>query len=81
MSQIIDLLVKTLKDEETMMDDCLQITNELLEDLKVNLKDMGSVSSKYILEYDNYLYNNVMDGSILKNKLKDSIVKVIDDDI
>ena len=81
MSQIIDLLVKTLKDEETMMDDCLQITNELLEDLKVNLKDMGSVSSKYILEYDNYLYNSVMDGSILKNKLKDSIVKVIDDDI
>lgn len=77
-------LSSTLYDSIKSSYDSTKITSAydgLLKDFKLSFEDLGEACYLYVKSYDYYAYQTVKDSSILKEKMKDVIAKVFNDEI
>lgn len=59
----------------------LEKTNKVCNEISEKMADLASLAYDYIQYYDNYQYENLIDATLLKEKMKENIMKVYNDDI
>ena len=66
-------MAKTAK----FLDDFKTITTELSN----SVTTLGDVAYDFNQFYDSFIFDNLMDASLLKDKMSEAIIKVFNDDI
>ena len=55
--------------------------NTITTDLANSVTTLGDVAYDFNQFYDSFIFDNLMDASLLKDKMSEAIIKVFNDDI
>ena len=55
--------------------------NTITTDLANSVTTLGNVAYNFNQFYDSFIFDNLMDASLLKDKMSEAIIKVFNDDI
>lgn len=56
-------------------------TTLFIEDIKKSLLELNEECTSFIFNYDEYNNKNLYDASLLKQRMKDSVIKAVSDDL
>ena len=82
MSSTVDILVRSiLKSLGGSGDNCTDELDKLLEDIDTSMNKLAANCYDFNKRYDDYVYKNVKDATILKEQLKKQVITVSNDEI
>lgn len=69
-------IVKSFLDQEGTRIKPTTSVSQFYSDLNDKLNFLNASAYEYVDKYDKYIYDNLLDASLLKDKLKDAVIKV-----